>query len=89
MRTSYLHYNDDLIMIGYVNGSWELRHKYEPSNYLRKHCFDQNYGIVRKMALNIETTAVMAASEDGTMLVHKLDHATFIKGVRGEYIDSV
>ena len=23
------------------------------------------------------------------MLVHKLDHATFIKGVRGEYIDPV
>lgn len=23
------------------------------------------------------------------MLVHKIDHSTFIKGVRGEYIDNV
>ena len=72
-----------MIFIGYKNGSWELRHKYEPSNLLRKYCFDQNYGIVKKMALNIENTAIISASEDGTMLVHKFDYSTFIKGAKG------
>ncbi len=63
-----------------------MRHKYEPPNYLRKACFDQNYGIVKKLALNIENTAIMSASEDGTILVHKIDHGTFMKGVKGEFI---
>lgn len=71
-----------MIFIGYRNGSWELRHRYEPTNYLRKYSFDHNYGIVRKLALNIENTALISASEDGTMLVHKFDHATFIKGAK-------
>jgi hypothetical protein len=84
-KTSYLHYSDatDIIFIGYKNGSWEMRHKYEPPNYLRKQCFDQNYGIVKKLAINIENTAVISASEDGTLLVHKIDHGTFMKGVKG------
>lgn len=66
-----------------------MRHKYEPPNYLRKQCFDQNYGIVKKIGINIENTAVISASEDGTLLVHKIDHSTFMKGVKGEYIEQV
>ncbi len=91
LKTSYLSYSEtsDVIFIGYKNGSWEMRHKYEPNNYLRKLCFDQNIGIVRKLALNIDNTAVMSASQDGTLLVHKIDFSTFTKGVKGEYIDSV
>jgi hypothetical protein len=84
-KTSYLSFSDttDIIFIGYRNGSWEMRHKYEPPNYLRKLCFEQNYGTVRKLALNVENTAVMSASEDGTLLVHKIDFPTFMKGVKG------
>lgn len=66
-----------------------MRHKYEPPNYLRKQCFDHNYGIVKKIAMNVENTAVMSASEDGTILVHKIDFPTFMKGVKGEYIEEV
>lgn len=85
LKTSYLNFSEssEIIFIGYRNGSWELRHKYEPSNYLRKQCFDQNTGIVKKIAMNIENTAVMSTSEDGTLLVHKFDHATFLKGAKG------
>lgn len=91
LKTSYLNFSElsEIIFIGYRNGSWELRHKYEPSNYLRKQCFDQNTGIVKKIAMNIENTAVLSTSEDGTLLVHKFDHATFLKGAKGEYIDSI
>jgi len=89
LKTSYLYYSEstDIIFIGYRNGSWEMRHKYEPVNYLRKFCFDQNYGVVKKLALNIENTAVMSTSEDGTLLVHKIDFSTFTRGVKGEYIE--
>ena len=31
----------------------------------------------------------MSVSQDGTLLVHKFDYATFLKGAKGEYIDSV
>lgn len=59
-----------------------MRHRYEPPNFLRKYCFDQNYGIVKKLAINIENTAVISASEDGTLLVYKIDYPTFMKGVK-------
>jgi hypothetical protein len=36
-------------------------------------CFDQDYGVVRKIAINIENTALISASEDGTFLAHKFD----------------
>jgi hypothetical protein len=63
-KTSYLHYSDssDIIFIGFRNGSWELRHKYNPSIYLRKQSFDQNLGIVRKIAMNIENTSLLSVS---------------------------
>ena len=90
IKTSYLHFSEstDIIMIGYRNGTWEMRHKYEPANFLRKFCFDQNYGVVKKLAINIENTAFISASEDGTLLVHKIDFSMFTRGVKGEYIDS-
>lgn len=56
---------------------------------MRKYCFDQNYGVVKKLAINIENTAIMSISEDGTLLVHKIDYSTFTKGVKGEYIDPI
>jgi hypothetical protein len=64
LKTTYLSFSEstEIIFIGYRNGSWELRHKYEPSNYLRKLCFDQNNGLVRKIAINIENTAIMSTS---------------------------
>ena len=31
----------------------------------------------------------MSASEDGTLLVHKIDFPTFMKGVKGQYIEQV
>jgi hypothetical protein len=30
----------------------------------------------------------MSTSEDGTLLVHKIDMSSFTKGVKGEYFDS-
>jgi hypothetical protein len=81
-----LHYSDvsDIIFIGFKNGSWELRHKYNPSIYLRKQSFDQNFGVVRKIAMNIENTALLSVSEDGTFLMHKFDMSSFVKGARGD-----
>jgi hypothetical protein len=67
----------------------EVRNKLNPVYYLRKVCFDQDYGVVRKVALNIENTALLSASEDGTLLCHKFDFESFKKGVRGEMIDNV
>lgn len=39
-----------------------MRHKYNPSLYVKKQSFDQNYGLVRKVAINTENTAVIAIS---------------------------
>lgn len=42
-----------MIFIGYRNGFWEVRHKYDPNSYMKVQSFDHNYGIVRKVALNL------------------------------------
>lgn len=75
--------------MGFRNGSWDLRHKYDPRIYLRKYSFDQNTGVVKKVALNLENTAIISISEDGTMLTHKFDVAAFHKSVKGGIVDAV
>ena len=63
-KTSYMHYNEnsDMIFVGYRNGSWEVRHKYDPNMFMKRQSFDHNYGIVRKVAMNIENTAIVVVS---------------------------
>ena len=56
---------------------------------MKKKCFDQDYGIVRKLAMNLENSALLSASDDGTLLCHKFDYESFKKGVRGDMIDDV
>lgn len=74
-RTSYLGLgqSNDILFIGYRNGIWEIRNKLNPTYYLKKICFDQDYGVVRKITMNLENTALLSASEDGTLLCHKFD----------------
>ena len=74
-RTSYLGFSEstDLIFVGFRNGSWEVRSKLSSSTYLKKKCFDQDYGIVKKITMNLENSALLSASEDGTLLCHKFD----------------
>ncbi len=31
----------------------------------------------------------MSTSQDGTLLVHKFDYSTFVKGAKGQYIDAI
>ncbi len=66
-----------------------MRHRLNPERYLRKECFNQNYGVVRKFAINIENSTIISISEDGTMLCHKIDIQAFYKGARGDYIEPV
>lgn len=88
-RTSYMSYNEstDMLLIGYRNGSWELRHKYNPNLYVKKQSFDQNYGVTRKVGVNLENTAVIAVAEDGTMISYKIDHSSFLKGSKGDTVE--
>lgn len=42
---------------------------------------------MKKVALNLENSALLSTSEDGTMACFKFDYETFKKGVRGDLID--
>lgn len=55
VRTSYIGFmeSQDLLFIGLKNGTWEVRHKFNPSLYLKKLSFDQDYGVVRKIGMNL------------------------------------
>ena len=39
--------------------------------------------------MNLENSALLSASDDGTLLCHKFDYESFKKGVRGDMIDDV
>ena len=56
---------------------------------MKKQSFDQNYGITRKVGINLENTAVIAVSEDGTMISYKIDHSSFLKGSKGDTVEKV
>lgn len=77
-----------MILIGYRNGSWEMRHKYSPNLYVKKQSFDQNYGVVRKVGINTENTGVLVVGEDGTMISYKIDFTSFIKASKGDSVES-
>jgi hypothetical protein len=53
---------------------------------MKQQSFDHNYGIVKKIALNIENSALIALSEDGTMISYKFDYSSFIKGSKGDSV---
>lgn len=63
-RTSYLGFSEshDLIFTGYRNGTYEIRNKLNPTYYLKKISFDQDYGVVKKLAMNIENSVLLTAS---------------------------
>ena len=44
---------------------------------------------MKKIGINVENSALLSASEDGTMLAYKFDYETFKKGVKGDLIDEV
>ena len=39
--------------------------------------------------MNLENTALLSASEDGTLICHKFDYESFKKGTRGDSVDDV
>lgn len=55
IKTSYLGFSEstDSIFIGFRNGSWEVRSKLNPATFLKKKCFDQDYGLVKKITMNL------------------------------------
>ena len=54
-KTSYFGFveSQNLIFVGLRNGAWEVRNKLNPNQYLKKKCFDQDYGVVKKIAMNL------------------------------------
>lgn len=66
-----------------------MRHKYNPNLYVKKQSFDQNYGITKKLGINLENTAVVVVGEDGTMISYKIDFSSFLKGSKGDTIEKV
>lgn len=74
-------------MVGFINGSYQLRHKYDLRAWLGLQTHDKDYGIVKKLALNYEKNFLLSASADGTLFVYKLDEEGFTKSSKGEVIN--
>lgn len=81
--TCYLAFEDqELLVMGFINGSFQLRHKFSYNQFMRKNCHDKDYGKVRKVCFNYERNAVISVGEDGMMFVHKLDYQSLVKSAK-------
>jgi len=81
--TCYLAFEDqELLVLGLINGSFHLRHKFSFNQYMKKECHDKDYGRVRKVCFNYEKNAVVSVGEDGMMFVHKLDLSSLVKSAK-------
>ena len=81
-QISYLGSNEDILLMGFTNGSFELRHKYNYDKALQKYPHDRNSGRVVKVAFNHEKTALLTTSEDGTIFVYKIDYGSFCRAAK-------
>ena len=70
--TQYLSFqdNNDLLVMGFKNGCYQLRHRNDFRLYTGRECHDIDYGRVNKVLLNYDKTAVISAADDGTIYVY-------------------
>ena len=68
--------------MGFTNGSFELRHKYNYDKFLLKFPHDRDIGRISKVALNHEKNSLITTSEDGTIFVYKIDYGSFCRAVK-------
>jgi len=56
IATQYLNLVDygDLLLIGFVDGSWQVRHKYDLKVWLQASAHDRDSGKVRRLCLNMD-----------------------------------
>lgn len=76
--------NEDVLLMGFTNGSFELRHKYNYEKYLAKYPHDRDVGRVSKVALNHEKNALLTSGEDGSVFVYKIDFSSFCRAAKME-----
>lgn len=84
--TQYLSLVDygDLLLIGFTDGSWQVRHKYDAKVWMQISAHDRDIGRVRRLALNQDKSALLSVAEDGTLYTAKLDHAGLLLAVKGD-----
>lgn len=81
--TSYLAFEEqELLVLGMNDGSFQLRHKFNFERYMKKDAHDRDYGKVRKIAFNYDRNAIISAAEDGTLFVHQFDYQSLIKSAK-------
>lgn len=76
MPTQFMQFQDgnDLLAIGFKNGSYQLRHRTDFKQYTLKESHDIDYGRVRRVLINFDKTAILSLAEDGTLYVNKIDY---------------
>ena len=73
----------DLLLIGFKNGSFQMRHRSDLKVWTAMSVHDMDYGRVRKVCINYDKTGVLTVGEDGTFYVHALDYRGFTQGIKG------
>jgi WD40 repeat protein len=74
--------NEDILLMGFTNGSFELRHKYNYDKYLIKYPHDRDTGKICKVAFNHEKNVVITTGEDGTIFIYKIDYGSFCRAAK-------
>lgn len=73
----------ELLLLGFVDGSIELRAKADLELSLKICTHDRDYGRVRGVVMNKDRTAILSTSDDATIFCYKLDMESFKNGLKG------
>ena len=72
------------MFIGNSDGKVQLRNNENPEEYwLQLEQHDQNTGKVNMVGLNHQKNLVVSCSDDGTMMVRKMDYSTLQNQFKG------
>lgn len=80
--------DDELLLITFKDGSWELRHKNNLKIWLQVRPHDRDTGAIVKAVLNHEKKCILSAGADGTMFVYKIDLPSIQRITRGDLVDN-
>ncbi|EAS07768.2 WD repeat protein (macronuclear) [Tetrahymena thermophila SB210] len=79
--------DDDILLISFKDGSWQLRHKNDLKINMLVRTHDRDTGAIKKVVMNHEKKCVMSVGNDGTLFIYKIDLPSIKKITRGEIIE--
>lgn len=71
-------------MIGFADGTWSMRHKFDLKSWMHINSHDKDLGRIKRAVLNFERNCVITCSEDGTTASYVFELDSLKQLARGD-----